>query len=268
MSDSRQHSVAVQDAELRVLDDGAAGAPCVLLAHSIMTSASMWAPQAEFLAGRGWRVLRPESRGHGGSTLGSEALSIDRLAADIVAIVDQLRLEQVHFVGLSLGGMVGFSLAQHYPHRLHSVAICDARADSPPAFAQPWDARIAQALQDGVASLVAPTLERWFGDRMQSLDKVSLAALRESMAQTSVSGFVATARALQAFDYTGALPSVRLPTTLVVGEHDGVLPGAMAELASRIPNARLELIPAAGHLPNLEQPQRFNDALARHLDRA
>jgi 3-oxoadipate enol-lactonase len=265
MSETRQHSISVDDAQLRVLDDGPVGGPPVLLAHSIMTAGSMWTPQVDFLASKGWRVLRAESRGHGASTLGTKHLSIDSLAADVVAILDRMRIQKVHFVGLSLGGMVGFALAQQHSERLETMALCDARADSPPAFAQPWDARIAQASADGMGSLVEPTLERWFGPRLQGVNDALLSTLRSSMRETSVGGFVATARALQAFDYTASLPAMQVPATLVVGEHDGVLPGVMADLAARMPNARLEVIPAAGHLPNVEQPEHFNTVLARHL---
>ncbi|TFZ05728.1 alpha/beta fold hydrolase [Ramlibacter henchirensis] len=265
MGEARQHSIASEDAVLSVLDDGAESLPCVLLAHSIMADARMWAPQAAHLVKQGFRVLRLESRGHGRSTLGSTRLTIDRLARDVVTVLDTLGLDRAHYVGLSLGGMVGFALGQQHSVRLASLVICDARADSPPAFAQPWDARIAQAREQGMALLVQPTLERWFGSRLSDLDASSHASLRDSIAGTSVDGFIATARALQAFDYTAELHRMPSLSTLIVGESDGVLPDVMARLAAAMPFAQLVVIPSAGHLPNLDQPLLFNQALDQHF---
>ncbi len=265
MAESRRHSVPVDGALLQVDDEGAEGEACVLLAHSIMTSGAMWAPQVAHLRRLGYRVLRPASRGHGGSTTEHPAFTIDRLAADVVQVLDHLRIARTHFVGLSLGGMVGFALGQQHVARLDRLVICDARADSPPAFAQPWDARIAQAREQGMASLVEPTLERWFGDRLGALDRATLASLRADMASTSVEGFVATARALQDFDYTARLASMPRQGTLVVGDQDGVLPEVMAGLCGRMPEWRLKVIPGAGHLPNLEQPAAFNAVLENAL---
>jgi 3-oxoadipate enol-lactonase len=269
MPDSRIHSVSVDGAALRVFDDGEVGRTCVVLAHSIMTSANMWSPQVEYLVGRGYRVLRPESRGHGASASShaQSTLTIDRLAADVVQVLDGLDVDRANFVGLSLGGMVGFALGQQHAGRIASLVICDARADSPPAFAQPWDERIVQARERGMASLVQPTLDRWFADRFAALDRPTQAQLREDISGTSIEGFIATARALQDFDYTAGLASMQPGATLIVGDKDGVLPEVMSGLAGRMPECRLEVIPNAGHLPNLEQPALFNAALAHALER-
>jgi 3-oxoadipate enol-lactonase len=268
MAESRSHSVSVDGAMLRVYDDGAIGQPCVLLAHSIMSSANMWAPQVGYLTNQGLRVLRPDSRGHGASANESSAFTVDRLAADVVQVLDRLDIARVHFVGLSLGGMVGFALGQQHASRLASLVICDARADSPPAFAQPWNERIIQAREQGMASLAQSTLERWFGDRLAALDRSTQAQLRDDISSTSVEGFVATARALQDFDYTAGLGSMPPRTTLIVGGKDGMLPGVMTDLARRMPQCQLEVLPGCGHLPNVEQPSLFNAALKRALDRA
>lgn len=267
MPESRSHSVPVDGAVLHVHDDGTIGQPCVVLAHSIMTNANMWAPQVGHLTDLGYRVLRPESRGHGGSGNGPSPLTIDRLAADVVQVLDRLDIARAHFVGLSLGGIVGFALGQQHSARLASLVICDARADSPPAFAQPWDERIVQARAQGMGSLAQPTLARWFGERFAALDRSTQAQLREDITATSVEGFVACARALQDFDYTAGLASMPTQTTLIVGDKDGVLPDVMADLARRMPQCHLEVVPGAGHLPNLDQPALFNAALLRALER-
>ena len=267
MTDTRRHFVPVDGATLCVRDDGPVAGSCVLMAHSIMTDGRMWDAQAAHLVGLGYRVLRLDSRGHGGSTCGPAPLTIDRLAADVVQVLDALGVARSHFVGLSLGGMVGFALGQQHAGRLASLVICDARADSPPGFAQPWDERIALARGQGMAALVEPTLQRWFGDRLATLDASAQASLRDAIASTSVDGFVATARALQAFDYTAKLGAMPAQATLVVGSEDGILPGVMEDLARRMPQAVLEVIPGTGHLPNAEKPEAFNAILERALQR-
>ena len=265
MSESRRHTLSVDGALLQVHDDGPAQGPCVVLTHSIMTDARMWLPQLAALTSRGFRVLRPESRGHGGSTLGATPLSIDRLALDVVQVMDALGIVRSHYVGLSLGGMVGFALGQQHASRLASLVICDARADSPPAFAQPWDERIAQAQAQGMTALVSSTLARWFGDGLQRLEPQARADLEQAIASTSVEGFCATARALQAFDYTEHLATMPPDTVLIVGGKDGVLPEVMTGLQRSMPQSKLEVIPGVGHLPNVEAPDAFNAVLLTAL---
>lgn len=267
-AEARRIAVNVSGAQLAVHASGPEGAPCVILTHSILAGADMWLPQVKPLLDLGFRVACLDSRGHGGSTCDNRPLRIATLAGDVVAVMDALQIDKAHFVGLSLGGMVGFDLGQRHAARFLSLAICDARADSPAAFALPWDERIAQAQRDGVGSLVQATVERWFGPGLVRLDPEVLQALRLLMASTTTDGFVATARALQDFDYTAGLGQMTLPVTLIVGDRDGVLPAEMARLTGLIPGAQLETIADAGHLPNLEQPAAFNAVLAAHLARA
>jgi 3-oxoadipate enol-lactonase len=262
---SHEKLVEVGNNTFRVIDEGPTDAPCVMFSHSIMTHASMWDAQAELLR-QDFRVIRYDSRGHGKSTHAGDSYSTDMLANDAISILDALAIEKVHFIGLSLGGIVGFDLALKHPGRLHSLVVCDARADSPEEFARPWDARIEAAQRHGMQELVDATMARWFG--MDFLQTAKADEVRSMIRDTSVDGFVATARALQSYDYldltrTSQLPIV--PVTLITGERDGVMPAVMQSLATQIGHATFTLIPAAGHLPNLENPKAFNDALESHF---
>jgi 3-oxoadipate enol-lactonase len=258
----RKRFVETGNARLHVIDEGPVAAPAVLFSHSIMTNAGMWNPQASLLRDT-FRVVRYDSRGHGQSTAGSPDYSMGMLATDVIAILDALDLGKVHFVGLSLGGIVGFDLALNHPRRLLSLAICDARADSPEQFARPWDARIEAAQWQGMQALVEPTMARWFGSDF--LQTAQADEVRSMIRDTSLEGFVATARALQSYDYRRLTGCANAPITLIAGERDGVLPSVMQSLATQIEHASFELIASAGHLPNLENPQAFNEALLRHL---
>lgn len=255
--------IPVGDCTLRVVDEGPKTAPCVIFSHSIMTDASMWRPQIDVLNSR-FRIVSYDSRGHGKSTPGASPYSTGVLASDVIGVLDALGIQQAHFVGLSLGGIVGFDLGVNHGHRLHSLVICDARADSPEAFARPWDERIETALRDGMEPLVAPTVARWFG--AEFLQSSQAEDVRNMIRATSTAGFVATARALQQYDYLSAVARIAVPTSFVVGANDGVLPDVMESFADQVRVGRYVVVPAAGHLPNLENPDPFNAALGAHFE--
>src|SRR5690606_5458990 len=224
--------------------------------------------QAALLANKGFRVIRIDTPGHGNSSVPTGIFTMDELAADTVAVLEALDIPQAHYVGLSLGGMSGFGLGVLHADRLLSLFLCDARADAPPAVAAPWDDRIASAqLHDSCAPLVNSTLERWFGKPFLVNHPEVNEQFRSIANGTSVPGFVSSARAIQSLNYLDHVSTIEVPTTLVVGANDGVLPEAMRDLQARISGSTLEVIPNAGHLPNIDQPVAFNAALMRHFDR-
>ena len=235
-----------------------------MLAHAVMTDSRMWDAQVPALLDLGLRVLRYDCRGHGESTAPASPYSIRALAADAVGLLDRLGIQQCHFVGLSLGGIVGFDLATNHSKRLRSLVIADARADASPEFAAPWDDRIKTARARGMQALVEPTMDRWFGTAFRSVPASE--DIRRMIRSTQVTGFVGAAKALQDFDYRSGLSALAVPTTLLVGERDGVLPDVMRHLADTI-HCALEVVPSAGHLPNIEEAAVFNAALGRHFAR-
>ncbi|AME28277.1 alpha/beta fold hydrolase [Burkholderia sp. PAMC 26561] len=268
MSDVTLRRVRGPAGEIAVHVQGDAGAPAIVMTHSILSSSMMWEAQAALLQAQGWRVIRADTRGHGASHAGTPPWTMDDLAADTVAVLDALKIERAHYVGLSLGGMSGFGLGIAHADRLLSLCLCDARADAPAAFAAPWDERIEIARRDGCGALAESTTERWFGKPFLEAHQELAARFRSTVAQTSTEGFTGCARAIQKLDYLSNVARIGVPTTLIVGANDGPLPQAMEHIASLIRGARLEVIPDAGHLPNIDQPEVFNDALLRHLQRA
>lgn len=253
--------------EIAVYLQGDPAAPVVFMTHSILSASMMWETQARRLAERGWRVVRADTRGHGSSQASPAPYAMNDLVADTVAVLDALKIDRAHYVGLSLGGMSGFGLGIHHADRLLSLCLCDARADAPPAFAAPWDARVAIALEQGCAALAESTTERWFGKTFMQANPVIASRFQATAAATTPEGFAGCARAIQKLDYLSDVGRITTPTTLVVGANDGPLPQAMQALQSLIANARLEVIPDAGHLPNVDQAEAFDAALLRHLDR-
>ena len=267
-ADIQQRRVRGHHGELSVRLQGDLKGPAIVMTHSILSSGAMWDEQAALLAAQGWHVVRIDTTGHGDSPAPTaEAVTMDGLAADTIAVLDALGIARAHYVGLSLGGMSGFGLGIHHAARLLSLVLCAARADAPPAVSAPWDERISLADQHGTcAPLAGPTIERWFGKAFVAANPETSGRLQAIAAATSVEGFVGCARAIQGLDYLAGVARIATPTTLIVGSNDGVLPEAMRGLQQRIPGAALETIPNAGHLPHVDQPTAFNAALLRHFE--
>jgi 3-oxoadipate enol-lactonase len=267
MTTSKSMKVKGAGGEIAVQVSGAKNAPAVLMSHSILSSSAMWREQVALLVQRGLRVVCADTRGHGQSSAPPAPYHMDDLVADAVAVLDALDIERAHLVGLSLGGMMGFGLGILHPQRVASLVLCDCRADAPPPVAAPWDERMQSALREGCATLAASTTERWFGKPFLEAHPEIARSFRDGVGATSVEGFVGCARAIQRLDYLARVPQIQAPTTLIVGANDGPLPQAMADLQQLIPGSVLEVIPAAGHLPNIDQSAAFDAALLRHFER-
>ena len=260
-----QHHVPGPVGTLSVLEQGDPQGPAIVMNHSILSSGMMWAQQSELLAACGWRVLRADTRGHGGSQSGCAPYGMDDLVADTIAILDALRIERAHYVGLSLGAMSGFGLGIRHPQRVLSLLLCDGRADMPEAAGAVWNERIAVARAQGCAALAVPTTERWFGKPFLDAHPDIAKRFQDTVGLTQVEGFVGCAQAIQALNYLPQAAAIQAPTTLLTGANDGVFPKVMSDLCDIMSNAKLEIIADAGHLPNIDQATAFNAAMMRHF---
>lgn len=240
-------------------------APWVILSHSIATDSSMWDEQALAL-GKRFRVLRYDTRGHGGSKGPPGAYRMEDLVNDAVGLMDALSIDKAHYVGLSLGGMTAIGLALSYPQKLWGVAICDARADAPADFRAAWEERIQTAQAQGMEALVEPTVRRWFLSTSLIEKPTILNKVRAMIRRTSTTGFIGCARALQTLDYDTRIHAIRVPTLLLAGEQDGVIPELNRAMCAHISSAQQVTIPNAGHISNLEQPEAFLRTLLNFLE--
>ena len=257
--------VRTENGTLSVRVGGSNSNPPVLFNHSILTSSAIWHRQAELLVAEGYRVVCSDMRGHGASHSHPGPYSMDELVADTVAVLDALAIERVHQVGVSQGGMIAIGMGLHHPDRLASLVICAARADAPAPFVAAWDERIFLARTEGMRVLIRQTADRWFGAwYLASHDDIA-EALDECMDQTSLEGFVGCAQAIQGLDYLKGVASIDVPTALVVGARDETLLQPMRDLALLMPRAELTVIDDAGHLPQVDKPERFDQVLLRHL---
>jgi 3-oxoadipate enol-lactonase len=244
---------------------GKKGAPVVVLSHSLNSSLLMWNPQMEALNPH-FQVLRYDIRGHGGSDAPSGAYTLELLGEDAIGLLNALDINKVHFVGLSMGGMIGQCLALNYLHRLKSLALCDT-ASIIPQEAQPiWQERIDKALNKGMEAQVDETMERWFTPSFLKQNPPMLDLIRKQILATPVVGYLGCAEAIRRLNYLDRLSEIKMPTLIMVGEDDPGTPvSASKAIHERISNSKLVILPSARHLSNIEQTQAFNSVLLEFL---
>lgn len=260
-----QITVTSGDAELNVHVDGAETLPWIVLSNSLAADLTMWDDQMATLT-RTHRVLRYDTRGHGGSSAPPGAYSFDMLVGDMVAVMDHLGVERADILGLSLGGMTALGLGLEHPGRVGRLICADARADAPPPFVEGWNQRIAAVTADGMQAVLGGTMERWFtaASRARRPDLAERAA--RMVLGTSAAGYVGCAHALKGLDYLRRLPAMKIDTLYIVGAEDtGAPPDAMRAMAAATPGARLEMLPGVAHIANMEDAAGFNAAIAGFL---
>lgn len=248
-----------------MLEGGAGRA--LLLVHAFPLGAAMWRPQIAAVPD-GWRFLAPDLRGFGGACPVPPATSMDAHAGDLVGLLDALGLARAVVCGLSMGGYVAFALHRLASDRIAGLVLCDTRAEADTPEAR--DNR--RAMRDllgrrgprVVADLMLPRL---LGDTTRRVSPGLADVVRGLVEANAAEGIDAAIEALMSRpDATPQLSGIRIPVLVVAGEEDTLTPIAFHEtLRDGIPGARLAVIPGAGHLPNLEQPDAFNAVLHQFL---
>jgi 3-oxoadipate enol-lactonase len=239
--------------------------PWVTLSHSLTCDLTMWDALAVALAPT-FTVLRYDTRGHGQSTAPEGSYSFDQLVGDAIGLLDALNIERTHFVGLSMGGMIGQHLALAHPARLNKLVIANSTSRIPPEAGPLWDERIAIARSQGCAGVVEGTLGRWFTPGFRSAQPLEAARIAKLIADTPAAGYIGCASAIRALDITAQISAIRAPTLVIAGADDPGTPPAMSEaIAAAIPGAQLEIIPSASHLSCIEQALTFNRLVAEFL---
>ena len=247
--------------------DGPAGAPVVTLSHSLATTLAMWEPQRKALTAR-WRVLSYDTRGHGGTDAPKTAYSLDLLADDARALLRALGIERTHWVGLSMGGMIGQTLALKAPELFASLVLCDTSSRVPPEAKPLWDERIHTAETKGMDPLVEGTLGRWFTAPFKEKGGPVVESVRGMIRSTSPAGYIGCCQAISALNLTDRIGAIKVPTLIIVGEDDQGTPVAASKVMNeQIKGSQLVVLKSAAHLSNMEQPEAFTQALTGFLSK-
>ncbi|MDP7650811.1 MAG: alpha/beta fold hydrolase [Rhodospirillales bacterium] len=225
----------------------------------------MWDAQVPALV-RDYRVLRYDTRGHGATEGTPPPYSIDLLVDDARALLDALNIASVHFVGLSLGGMIGQLFAVRYPAFLKSLVLCDTSSHMPPETL--WEDRIQTAEDGGIAAMAPATIERWFTAPFRERSAAEIERIGGMIRKTELAGYVGCCRAIQAMNQTALLPQITAPTLIVVGADDPSTTVAASEIIQRaVAGSELVVLDNAAHLSNIEQPEAFNRAMTGFIEK-
>jgi 3-oxoadipate enol-lactonase len=259
--------VFARDLEFGVVDQGE-GSPVVFV-HGFPLNHAMWNAQIPVFAER-HRVIAPDLRGFGESVDTEGTVSMEDFADDLAAILDYLHVtEPVVLCGLSMGGYIAFHFVRKYRERLRGLVLCDTRASSDVREVVENRLRIAKlVIESGTQPVAEAMLPKAFGPKTYADRPEVVEAVRGMMISSDPTGVAAASRGMaERPDMTPSLPSIDVPTLVVVGADDVLTPvDEMRRVASSIPNAKFKIIPDAGHLSPLENPPVFNATLANFLD--
>jgi 3-oxoadipate enol-lactonase len=243
--------------------DGPADKPVLVLSNSIGTTLNMWDLQMPDLT-KHFSVLRYDTRGHGASNAPAGPYSVDRLGRDVIELLDGLGISRVHFLGLSLGGLIGQWLGVHTPDRIDRLILSNTSSFLGPA--DQWDLRIASVLQaENMSETAEMFLSYWFPPEMLKAGGPIIEAVRAMLLATPPQGFAGCYAAVRDMDMRRTVSLIRSPTLVIAGQHDTVtLPSHSELIAATVPGSKLVILPAV-HLSNIECPAAFLAAVLEFL---
>ncbi|MGW7023862.1 alpha/beta fold hydrolase [Streptomyces decoyicus] len=248
-------------------DEEGSGEPLVLV-HGHPFNRSMWRPQTEHFSRAGWRVIAPDLRGYGDSTVVPGTTPLATFARDIIGLLDHLGVERCVLGGLSMGGQIVMECYRLFPERVRGLLFADTFA-----AAETEDGRTARydmaerLLREGMDGYAHEVLAKMISPHTIASQPEAAAHVLGMMTSTAPEGAAAALRGrAERPDYAELLTRVSVPALVVVGTEDAYTPVSDArDIHERIPDSRLAVIEHAAHMPNLERPDEFNAALDAFL---
>jgi 3-oxoadipate enol-lactonase len=242
--------------------EGPDGAPVLMFSNSLGTSAGMWDAQAEALRDT-FRVLRYNPRGHHPQSRASGEFTLDDLGQDAIALLDALKIDKVHWCGISMGGVIGQWLALRAPERVHRIVLANTAAYlGGPAR---WQERIEAVRKNGTAAVADASVQRWFTEAFRQAERATVQRLKDQLLQTPAQCYTGCAAALRDMDLRESVQAIHGPVLVIGGVYDSATPFDDAQfLRERIDGAQLVALDAA-HISNVEQAEAFTSALRTFL---
>ena len=252
----------LQDVHIHYALTGDSSLPVLILSNSLGTNLSMWDPQIPSFE-KQFRILRYDMRGHGQSSVSPPPYSVTQLAADLLSLADSLGIDRFHFCGLSIGGMIGMSLALQSPARLHKLILCSTSVKI--GAAEYWNARIETVRTQGMKEIARTTPARWFTPVFQESSPHVVAATIRLVESTHPDGYIGGCCAVRDFDARAIVSGIHVPTLVLTGTDDPAAPPDAGHfLADHIPGARYAELNAS-HISNVEDPSRFTSEVLSFL---
>jgi 3-oxoadipate enol-lactonase len=252
----------LEDARIHYDLAGPPRAPVLAFSNSLGATLSMWDPQVPAFE-KQFRVLRYDTRGHGQSSVTPGPYAIEQLARDVLALLDELKLDRVYFCGLSMGGQTGMWLALNAADRFHKLVLCNTAAKI--GTPEMWNTRIESVRKGGMKSISSAVMERWFSADYRTKSPDVVVSTKLMLEGANPEGYAANCAAIRDFDAQESIAAIRVPTFVIAGTHDAATtPSDGHYLADRIAGARYVELNAA-HLSNIENRDRFNTELSGFL---
>ncbi|HUP63682.1 MAG TPA: alpha/beta fold hydrolase [Thermoanaerobaculia bacterium] len=246
----------------RIAGDG----PPVVWIHGFPLSSRIFDGQLSIPA----RHILPDLPGFGASPAGEGVVTIDDYTAAVLQILDAAGVHQAVVAGISMGGYIALALARTAMERLCGLVLIDTRetADTPEAKAKRY-VTADEVRQGGTAGVVESMFPKMLTQKTRTSDPENSERLRRIMESASPEGVIAASGAMaERKSSEELLPSIEVPTLVVVGAEDAITPPSDAErMRAAIPGAELAIIENAAHLSNFERPAEFNEIMQRFLDR-
>jgi 3-oxoadipate enol-lactonase len=241
---------------------GPVNAPVVMFSNSLGATLTMWDAQVPELT-KTLRVLRYDKRGHGPSSVPAGPYTIEQLGRDAVGLLDFLKLDAVHFCGLSIGGQTGMWLGMNAPKRLKKLVLCNTGAKI--GTSEAWNARIEAVRKGGLKAISSAVIERWFTAAFRAKEPAAIAKIQRALESHNPEGYAGCCAAVRDFDCREKLSAIHTATLVISGAHDAATPPADGRfVAEKIPGARYVELNAA-HLSNIEDRDRFTAEIGKFL---
>lgn len=244
-------------------DRGDASRPTVVFANSLGTDFRIWDAVVALLGDR-FRYVRYDKRGHGLSEATPAPYAMDDHIGDLESLLDHLGVKACAVIGLSVGGVIAQGLASKRPDLVKTMVLMDTAHKI--GTAEMWNQRIEGVTESGIASLTDAIMLRWFTAAYRSPDNPDFVGYTAMLTRTTVDGYAGTCAALRDTDYTEQTKALSLPVLAIVGDQDGSTPPELVRsTAELIRGAQFRIIPDAGHLPCIEQPQAVANLVSNFL---
>jgi 3-oxoadipate enol-lactonase len=233
---------------------GDSSLPALILSNSLGTSFSMWDAQAPVFE-KSFLLLRYDMRGHGQSSVPPQPYSVRELAADVFSLADSLKIDRFYFCGLSVGGMIGMSLAIESPLRLRKLVLCSTAPKI--GTSESWNTRIETVRTQGMKEIARTTPARWFTPAFQARAPMKVAATLRVLESMNPEGYIGGCCAVRDFDARTTVSNIQIPTLVISATHDPATPPSDGRfLASHISGARYTELNAS-HISNIEDSASF-----------
>ncbi len=242
---------------------GAAGKPPLVFANSLGTDFRIWNDVAARFGDR-YRIVLYDKRGHGLSEETPAPYAMADHVNDLAALLDHHGIEKAAVVGLSVGGLIAQGLAALRPDLVAALVLCDTAHKI--GTVEFWNTRIDAVLENGIESIAAGIMERWFTPAYRSPDNADFVGYRAMLTRSPVQGYAGTCAAIRDADLTESTRALQIPVLCLVGDQDGSTPPDLVRsTAALIRGAEFRIIADAGHIPCIEQPTAAADLVGTFL---